>query len=800
MFEESKGVRFGLYVILVFGVVVFAMPTWAAPKLILADTSTSWEYNISVSKDAYTFQIQEKQENGVWKTIVDGNYYNYGPFNIVKSKNNVYYYKLKNWSQNGTLTTHLDSINVQKPLPKPAVPTLSLATTDSDGTYTVSWSKPTHTTNFILYEQKQGGNWGKSEFVASITSRLRPGMADGVWNYRIEAANGNAFSGASGIKSIKVARIPGVPSSIETPGTNDGSYTIGWNGSSGSVTSYELERLKVNTPGWVAVYSGLSRQKSFPSIAAGTYRHRVKACNNVSGYEPCSSWKYSSGSTVVAKPSSSPSIDLASTDSDGSYTVYWNSIGNTKSYILQEKKVGDSNWFEYSSTTATQLSIPPKGSSTYIYRVKACNDIGCSGYSGSKEISVAIAPGTPPSIDTPPTNDGDYIITWGSASGSPNRYRLYYKKSSASNWTNIYTGSNKSYSFEGLSAGTYSHKVAACRYEGSYENCSGEKASGNTVVAAPNTVPVITLAGSDSDGSYPVSWNSISNSTSYDLRQNINGGSFSQAQNSGATTKGYSSQLSRRYGYKVRACNNIGCTGYSGVSYINVAVKPGMPSSITPPGTSNGEHTVSWGAASGEVHYYQLEYRRSPDTKWSLAYTGDKTSETFTVPSAGVYEHRVRACVSAGGLEACSSERTATLKTKVIKPVDITYQYDPLGRLVKVKEDGSTKTGYCYDPAGNRTALKESGGGEDCPAPSSPDKPTGLAISTPAPNMYIASWGQAPGSSHYIFKYTDEIGETTMTINGGRTTEITIVKDPQAYPPIYLQACNQFGCSSSVSF
>lgn len=42
-----------------------------------------------------------------------------------------------------------------------------------------------------------------------------------------------------------------------------------------------------------------------------------------------------------------------------------------------------------------------------------------------------------------------------------------------------------------------------------------------------------------------------------------------------------------------------------------------------------------------------------------------------------------------------------------VSEVGVEYQYDALGRLIQVKENGTAKINYSYDPAGNRVSVSE---------------------------------------------------------------------------------------------
>ncbi len=793
---------FRLYGVLVFCFIKLLLLSAVAQSATLtinpSGTSTTGSFTVKVS-NVFTYKIYEKSGGaGRWVLWKSGDYYNTGPFSRTKD-DGIYYYKLVNYQQNGSQETPITkSITVSIPKPTPGTPVITLASKDNNGSYLVKWSATSNAMTYHWSERSPSGNWS-SITETGITQVQRNSRSDGIWTYQVSACNGSTCSPPSAHKSINVAHAPSTPVSLGTPSLNDGDFKLDWSSGGGTISKYIIERKK-NSDSYRYYRSVTSSYANINDPNAGTYRFRVKACNSSTGWDSCSGWAYTNNITV-AKPTSAPTINMGASSDNGSFSLSWGAISNAISYKLEENVVGSSSWNTIQNSGVRSKSFSgdnAKGSNTYRYRVSACNNVGCSSPSAIDAIDVALKPGMPSNIDTAPTNDGDYRISWVASSGSVSKYIFSYENSGVGNWTSIDRGSNLFVDLN-LPAGTYRHKVKACKVVGNNTNCSNEKFSGNTLVAIPAAVPELRVAENDSDGDYNVSWDDLPNTTRYELQQNVNGGLFSTIQNNSSTGEVFSGQSSRRYGYQVNACNNIGCTNFSAPKYINVAKKPSVPPSLNAPKVSNGNTPLSWTAASGDIGYYELVYKRENASQWENGYTGSGLTTTLSSLASGVYDHKVRACINVGGNLACSSYRSSQ-KTKVVKPVVNSYSYDALGRLVRVEEDASVQTVYCYDPAGNRVLLSASDQGGDCPEPAHPGTPTGLTINTPAPNMYIASWDVSAGSTHYIFKYTAEIGETTMILEGGDTAEITIDKDPHAYPPIYIQACNPFGCGGQASF
>ncbi|MGS2724925.1 RHS repeat-associated core domain-containing protein [Porticoccus sp. GXU_MW_L64] len=187
-------------------------------------------------------------------------------------------------------------------------------------------------------------------------------------------------------------------------------------------------------------------------------------------------------------------------------------------------------------------------------------------------------------------------------------------------------------------------------------------------VAPPPPVPgALTVPSGDSDGSYTVSWGSSSGATSYSLQRRLNGGSWVTLQNNSATSRSESGLSNGTYEYRVNASNNSGSSAFTSIKKTDVAITPGIPSSISNPSVSyTGNFTVSWGAASGSITKYDLN-KRFNGGSWSSGYDGTSTSKAFSGQAAGNHEYAVRACKTTGSYTSCSAWRYSN-PTNVVPP------------------------------------------------------------------------------------------------------------------------------------
>jgi len=177
------------------------------------------------------------------------------------------------------------------------------------------------------------------------------------------------------------------------------------------------------------------------------------------------------------------------------------------------------------------------------------------------------------------------------------------------------------------------------------------------LVWAPDTPSAITGPTSDPDGSYSLSWGSLSGASTYELERALNGGAWAQIQATSATTRNEVSLPVGDYSYRVRACNFVGCSEYTDVHIVSVVpagvpATPGAISAVSP--DYDGTVDLSWSAVSGATTY--KINRRESGGVWTSTAAFATTSWSETV-SSGSYDYQVRAC-NANGCSGWSAVKT----------------------------------------------------------------------------------------------------------------------------------------------
>jgi YD repeat-containing protein len=538
----------------------------------------------------------------------------------------------------GSLVARLE----QAATPPSSAPTLTAPSSSTTGSYTVSWTSVDSASSYQLQQRKDGGAWNTIHNAAG-TSKEVSGLATGAYDYQVRACNGVGCGAYSGVKTVQVLTAPTSAPALTAPATNNtGSYSVSWT-TVGTATSYELQE-QVNGGVFGTIQNTSATSRSISGKASGNYGYRVRACNS-SG---CGSYSATQTVVVTLPPSGVPTLTTPASNNTGSYTVSWTAVDAAVRYELQEQVNGGA-FGTIQNTSVTSRSITGKATGSYGYRVRACNDGGCASFSSTQTTQVTLPPTGVPTLTAPATNNtGSYTVSWTSVSAAT-RYELQ-EQVNGGTWGLIQNTSAISRSITGKATGSYGYRVRACNDGG----CASFSSTQTTQVTLPPTgVPTLTAPATSNNGSYTVSWTSVSAATRYELQQRKDGGSWSTIHNASGTSKAVSGLGNGTYDYQVRACNDGGCAAFSAIASTVVTHPPGSAPTLSAPTASNtGSYTVSWTSVSTSTRY-ELQEQVNGGT-WGTIQDTSATSRSITGKGNGTYGYRVRAC-NVGGCSAFSA-------------------------------------------------------------------------------------------------------------------------------------------------
>ena len=509
------------------------------------------------------------------------------------------------------------------------------------GSYTLAWDgSPLLADRYRVLESFASGTPSLSYHLG--TSAQYSGKASGSYYYLVERCETPLGQLEACVELGRAAARVVLPPTLTVPPTDpDGDYTATWTSVTGA-TSYELEEQPPDGS-FSNIHDGDGTTHDITDNTPGIYMYRARACV---GEGDCGGW--SSTETTKVSPGV-PTLTVPPTDLDGDYPATWTSVTGATSYELEEQPPGGSfdNIYDEDGTTH---DITDNAPGIYMYRVRACaGEDNCGDWSSTGTTNVP--PGVP-TLKVPATdNDGSYSAMWTSPSGATS-YELQ-EKSGSGEWSKSETLTTTSKSYTINTPAIYKYRVQACAGSG---NCGGWSSTETTKV--PPRVPMLTVPPTDADGSYDATWTIPSGATSYELREKVGSGAWSQPQSLTATSKSYTSNTPAIYKYRVQACAGSGnCGGWSLTG--TTKVPPGPPSLTAPPTDADGEYAVTWTQPSGATSY-ELEEKPAGGTFENI-YGGDSDSTSITDRADGTYTYQARACAGDGNCGDWSSAASVSV-------------------------------------------------------------------------------------------------------------------------------------------
>jgi hypothetical protein len=463
-------------------------------------------------------------------------------------------------------------------------------------------------------------------------------------------------------------------------------------------TSYQLQRglaPDANPPAnWVLLPDQPANTATYTDagVAAQTrYLYRVRGCNA----EGCSGFRYLYITTNAPPPPPPPQPStLSATATTTQVVLTWTDGADETSYKLERGLAPASDpvetWVNLpdqaaNATTYTDLGVA--ASTRYLYRIRACNTGGCSGYR-----YLYVTTGTPPTLPPQPstlaatTTAAQVVLSWTDGPDETS-YKLERGLAPASDpvetWVNLpdQAANAITYTDLGVAASTrYLYRIRACNAAG----CSGYRYLYVTTNAPPPPPPPqpSTFSADPSSGNVALTWTDGPDETSYKLERGVAPDANpvqtwvnlpDQAANAITYTDTGTSPATR-YLYRIRACNAGGCSGYRYLYVTTITPPPAQPGSFVADGSS-GVVVLTWNDVATETSY-QIGRALAPVGGPEGSYVGlpDRPANSTTYTDTGVapatrYRYRIRACNTGG----CSLYNTfyATTPTPPTPPFNI---------------------------------------------------------------------------------------------------------------------------------
>lgn len=213
------------------------------------------------------------------------------------------------------------------------------------------------------------------------------------YTYQVRAYNAggdSAYSNSASATTFPTA--PVGPTNLTVSVAAPGSLALNWRDNSTNEDSFRIERSKNSSFAQIdktltVAGNTTSHTDSAELKANTTYYYRVAAVNlgGVSGY--------SNSASALTLPNAPSNLNAESV-SGGSIRLTWSaSTDGAESYVVERRNSSVAGFVQAGSTAGNVTSFTDSGllaNSTFIYRVKALNRSGASGYSNEKSVTTSV--------------------------------------------------------------------------------------------------------------------------------------------------------------------------------------------------------------------------------------------------------------------------------------------------------------------------------------------------------------------------------------------------------------------------
>jgi serine protease len=483
----------------------------------------------------------------------------------------------------------------------------------------------------------------------------------------------SSLSGASGSLRYWVVNVPsGIPS-----------LSIAINGGTGDADLYvRYGGLPTTTVYDCRPFSGGNNETcttTFP--AAGEYYVMIRGFSAYSGVTL---------SAALGGPPAAPTGLGATPVSPSGINLSWTDASSNETGFAVHRRTRnpDLTWGPWQAITtrpANATSFANTGlaaSTTYQYRLRACNAVGCSAFIHSTAVTTpggVTAPVAPSNVAAAAVSGTRIDVSWTDASSNEDNFQVDRRRLNADGtWGAFALVSTRpanatSFANTGLTPGaTYQYRVRACNAAG----CSSATASTRVTTPVPPAMPSNVVGTPASGTRIDVSWtDGSSNETGFEVdrrRLNADGtwGAFSLVSTRPANVTTFANTgltPGATYQYRVRACNLGGCSSAAASVRVTTPVPPAAPANVAAAPAHSTRINVSWTDQSSNETGFEVDRRRlNADGTWgafSLVSTRPANATSFAntgLTPAATYQYRVRACNLAGCSTAVASARATT--------------------------------------------------------------------------------------------------------------------------------------------
>ncbi len=347
------------------------------------------------------------------------------------------------------------------------------------------------------------------------------------------------------------------------------------------------------------------------------------------------------GSSLAA-----PKLNPVKINTNGSFTLSWNSVSNADKYKIYIKQTdGSYKLMKTTSATSFTTAVAAIGR-TYSYKIKAVNSkynisSAFSNIESAKYDNKLSSPNMSPVVIN---SDCSFKLSWSAVSGA-NKYEIYLLGSNGK-YNLMKTTTATSFTTAVATYGReYAYKVRAIDSKNNvYSEFSNVITGVNKKKMSTPTLKSIIV---NDNGTFTLSWNAVTGADKYEIYIYNNNTGIYQLNGTVAKTSATTAYApyNVKYSYKIRALDSESkvYSDFSNVVSATNKVKLSAPTMKDVVVNSNGSFKLSWNSVAG-ADKYEIYILNTSGTAYNLMKTTTSASFTTAVATVGrKYSYKVKA-------------------------------------------------------------------------------------------------------------------------------------------------------------
>ena len=541
-------------------------------------------------------------------------------------------------------------IDNEIPLPEPELP---FSTDDYIENGVLSWPAFADAGFIYTLEYQLVGDNSWQVLYQGENSYYQPEsfLTTGTYNFRIDCSDIATCPASGYVEAATV--IARKPDFVSVKLTESGTTVIDWPDTVETI-GYVLEKKAAGTTSWLELPPSMSDANQNYSAALETFSalvytnstttldhfvdendlFRVKACR----WARCGNYQ-TSLNVEEFEPTRAPNIPSAPVAryDEGRLTVNWQPVFGATFFNVEISSDNGINWSLISASNPSNSYITTYlADGSYLLRINACNEFGCSEFSDTSAYVGSMVLMPPGNLSVELIN-GDLNVNWDAVVGATD-YTLLLSIDNGLTWVHEYPlGNALSYQRTEVIDGSFVYKVKACNAYTCSNYTPTSAPVGTLALAIPSGLTATLF-----DGQLSVHWQGVEGATNYILRSESNGDiPFTEYELGNALQYLRSDVIDGSFILKVKACNDITCSNYSNYTSPVGTEVVAIPDNLEATSVEQ-QLSVTWDKVPSATRY-DLQYLNSDNSLTELP-LGDVNSYSQTELANGPYRFRVRAC------------------------------------------------------------------------------------------------------------------------------------------------------------